>query len=60
MARIGYGSIVMASKLTEDIHVFVEKPRVPQLRDTDKREGAHELFSLFTADIIKQKRVFSR
>ncbi len=39
---------------------FIESPSVPQDDDKGELHSAEGLFSLFTADIIKQEVVFTR
>ncbi len=44
----------------EEIVPFPEEPRVEETDGPRKRTGADELFSLFTADIIKKNTFFTR
>jgi hypothetical protein len=58
--KTGYNNMLLTLQLKEDIHVFEEKPRVDPGQGPEERKEAHELFSLFTADIIKNKVIFLR
>jgi hypothetical protein len=65
LKKVRAGSIAgynlrLSLQAKEEIHVFEEKPRICDGADTSHRRDAHELFSLFTADIIKEKAVFTR
>jgi hypothetical protein len=39
---------------------FTEQPRMEPTAGRQRRVGAHDLFSLFTANIIKEKTLFTR
>ena len=56
----GFNNVVLGKKAKEEIHVFEEKPHTDGCGEAESRKDAHELFSLFTADIIKKKTVFTR
>jgi len=58
--KAGYNNMLPGLQLKEEIHVFEEKPRIDPGQGVEDRKGAHELFSLFTADIIKNKVSFPR
>lgn len=45
---------------SEEIIPFAEEPRVESTTGPRKRANADELFSMFTADIIKKKTSFTR
>ena len=45
---------------SEEIIPFAEEPRVESTTGPRKRANADELFSMFTADIIKKKTCFTR
>lgn len=53
----GFNNVILGRSAKEEIHVFEEKPRTGE---AGNRKDAHELFSLFTADIIKKKTIFAR
>ena len=55
-----FNNVILALKTKEDIHVFEEKPRTEDSGEAETRKDAHELFALFTADIIKKNVLFSR
>jgi hypothetical protein len=55
-----FNNVVLTLRAKEDIHVFEERPRMDNSAEAGCRKGAHELFSLFTADIIKKNIVFTR
>jgi hypothetical protein len=44
----------------DGIEPFSERPKVEQINGQRSRVGAHDLFSLFTADIIREKTLFTR
>jgi hypothetical protein len=39
---------------------FAEKPSIDRMEDNPENISAHDLFSMFTADIIKDKVLFVR
>jgi hypothetical protein len=53
-------NMTLALKAKEDIHVFEEKPRMAEGQEEGQRKDAHELFSLFTANVLKERTVFIR
>jgi len=55
-----FTNVTLALKVKEEIHVFEEKPRTEGCGEAETRKDAHELFALFTANIIKEKTIFSR
>jgi hypothetical protein len=55
-----FNRIMLATRSAEDMHVFTESRHMPDGEDCEPRQEAHDLFSLFTANIIREKVIFVR
>lgn len=55
-----FKKLTLSLRVQEDMHPFEQKPCLDHDDPSRQRVNAHELFSLFTAGIIKKQVTFYR
>jgi hypothetical protein len=60
--KINFYDFSDKNRVNSRLTPFTEKPSVSAEKEVGKKKGicAHELFSMFTADIIKEDTLFTR